>query len=121
MNNNILNIYGFWISPKGEIHTIINDFGHKEFMEKQLGFQISDENDCSLFDDGWIRIVNGNQSFMVNYRCITSMIQLKAISKIEQRLKKDGYNHTSFILDYGYDYHIFNTFTEMMQRIKDRL
>ena len=28
--------YGFWISPTNEVFTIMNDFGHKQFIEKVL-------------------------------------------------------------------------------------
>lgn len=115
--------YGFWISPDAEIHTIMNDFGHKAFIEKLLGksFESDDEADNTLLDDGWIRIVNTDQTLMVNYRCITSRKQLKAIEMIEEKLAIQGFEHLQYILDYGYDYHFFDEFKDMMKRIRQRL
>lgn len=119
----MVNIYGFWISPNGEIHIIFNDFGHKQFMEqllnKKIDSEVSEEN--SLFDEGWIRIVNTRQTLMVNYRCITSNKQLSAIKLIEEQLNKDGYFHNNYILDYGYDYHFFDSLDKLIRRIRERL
>ena len=117
------NIYGFWISPEGTIHTVFNEFGHKEFIEKLLNKKVEneEEEENSLFDDGWIRIVNMRDSLMVNYRCITSNRQIHAIEKIENKLNEYGIFHTQFILDYGYDYHFFDTLEDMIRRIRERL
>lgn len=115
--------YGFWISPDAEIYTIMNSFGHKRFIEQLLGKEIDSDIDAdnTLFDDGWIRIVNTEQTLMVNYRCITCSKQLDAIKLIESQLLKDGCYHTQYILDYGYDYHFFDTIGKMVRRIKERL
>jgi hypothetical protein len=117
------NIYGFWISPTSEVYTIFDDFGHKRFIEKLLGKQLDTEanEDTTLFDNGWIRIVNTDNSFMVNYRCITSNDQIKAIRKIEDKLANEGYFHKTFILDYGYDYHFFDSINGLINRIRERL
>ena len=119
----MVNIYGFWISPTGEIHTILDDFGHKKFMESLLNKQLDNEvsEETSLFDEGWIRIVNTKKTFMVNYRCITCRAQLTALKEVEQQLNKDGYFHESFILDYGYDYHFFDSLNSLLRRIRERL
>ena len=117
-------VYGFWISPESEIHPVFNDYGHKELMENILGKPLdeaSDDTDNTLFDDGWIRIVNTDKSLMVNYRCITSNKQIRAIEKIENNLMDNGCFHEQYILDYGYDYHFFNSFKEMIARIRERL
>jgi len=119
----MINIYGFWISPNSEIHTIFNDFGHKAFIEKLLGKHIDTLEECenSLFDDGWIRIVNTKQTLMVNYKCIMSTSQIEAIKNIEEQLLDDGYLHNNYILDYGYDYHMFDSIDKLLKRIKERL
>lgn len=119
----MINIYGFWISPQGEIHTIFNDFGHKQFIESLLGKKIDNETceEVSLFDEGWIRIVNTKKTLMVNYRCITCREQLSAIKLIENQLNCDGYFHEQYILDYGYDYHFFDSIDKLLRRIKERL
>ena len=89
----MIHIYGFWISPTSEIHTIFNDFGHKQFIESLLGKPIESicETESKLFDEGWIRIVNTEKSFMVNYKCIMSRKQIQAIEAIEESLLKEGY------------------------------
>lgn len=117
------NIYGFWISPNSEIHIIFDDFGHKAFIEKLLNKSIESLEECenSLFDDGWIRIVNTKQTLMVNYKCIMSNAQLKAIESIEEQLLKDGYFHNNYILDYGYDYHMFESIDKLLKRMRERL
>lgn len=119
----MINIYGFWISPQGEIHTIFDNFGHKKFIESLLGKKIDNEasEETSLFDDGWIRIVNTEQTLMVNYRCITCREQLSAIKLIENQLNRDGYFHKQYILDYGYDYHFFDSIDKLLRRIRERL
>jgi hypothetical protein len=115
-------IYGFWISPNAEVHTILTDFGHKEIIENILGRAITkDEEEKALFDDGWIRIVNMEKTLMVNYRCICCSKQIEAIKKIEEQLTKDGYFHEQYILDYGYDYHFFDSIRSLTKRIKERL
>lgn len=115
--------YGFWISPTGEIHTIMDSYGHKQFIEKLLGHETdnSDDMDNSLFDDGWIRIVNTEHTFMVNYKCITSLKQLEAIKKIDEKMESCGVFHEQYILDYGYDYHFFDDLKQLIRRIKQRL
>lgn len=117
------NIYGFWISPQSEIHPIFDDFGHKKFIENLLKESVdaTDSPENSLFDEGWIRIVNTNKSLMVNYKCITSRMQLKAIEEIENSLLREGYFHEQYILDYGYDYHFFDSLKGLLNRIKERL
>ena len=91
----MIHIYGFWISPTSEIYTIFNDFGHKQFIESLLGKPIESicETESELFDEGWIRIVNTEKSFMVNYKCIMSRKQIQAIEAIEESLLKEGYFH----------------------------
>lgn len=115
--------YGFWISPKGEIHTILDAYGHKKFMEKYLGHEVQDTDDMdnTLFDDGWIRIVNTEHTFMVNYKCITCHKQLEAIKAIDKKMESDGIFHNQYILDYGYDYHFFDDLKQLLRRIKERL
>lgn len=117
------NPYGFWISPNADVHTIMDDYGHQKFIEKLLGkkFQSAEDADASLLDDGWIRIVNTDQTLMVNYKCITSSKQLQVLKAVEQKLEENGVFHTQFILDYGYDYHFFDSFEAMMKRIRQRL
>ena len=119
----MIRIYGFWISPTSEIHTIFNDFGHKQFIESLLGKPIESicETESELFDEGWIRIVNTEKSFMVNYKCIMSRKQIQAIEAIEESLLKEGYFHEQYILDYGYDYHFFDSIKGLINRIKERL
>lgn len=116
-------IYGFWISPNGEIHTILDDFGHKKFIESLLNINADNEEnlETNLFDEGWIRIVNTDKTFMVNYRCINCRKQLTAIKLIEKQLNCDGYFHENYILDYGYDYHFFDSIDKLLHRIKERL
>lgn len=123
MNNGQFIPYGFWISPQAEIYTINNAFGHKKFIEQLLGKEFDSDIDADnvLFDDGWIRIVNTEQTLMVNYKCITCSQQLEAIKRIDKQLEKQGCYHLQYILDYGYDYHFFDNIDKMLRRIRQRL
>lgn len=114
--------YGFWISPDNKIYTIMNDFGHKKFIENLLGETYDSDEDATTktLELGWIRIVNGNQTLMVDYRYIQTREQLRLLKEINNQLKSDGYFHKDFILSYGYDYWNFDTFDKLINHIKNR-
>ena len=114
--------YGFWISPFGEIHTILNDFGHKKFIERlfETTFQTDEDATNYTLNNGWIRIVNGSTSFMVDYRYIMNSEQLKAIKLIDDQLQVDGFFHKDYILSYGMDYYFFDNIKKLINRIKER-
>lgn len=114
--------YGFWISPLGEIVTIMTDFNHRKIIEEILGKTFESDVDATekTLEQGWIRIVNGNNSLMVDYRYIQTKHQLKVLSELNDKLETDGYFHKDFILSYGYDYWCFNSFKELLNHIKSR-
>lgn len=114
--------YGFWISPTNEVFTIMNDFGHKQFIEKVLEKTFNSDEDATqqTLDLGWIRIVNGSSSLMIDYRYIQTKEQLKLLKELKNKLEENGYFHKDYILSYGYDYWNFDTFDKLINHIKNR-
>ena len=117
-----MSIYGFWISPQGEIHTILNDFGHKKFAEQLFETTFDSDEDATdrTLNDGWIRVVNGSKAFMVDYRYLMTRNQLTAIKELDNKLQENGHFHENYILTYGRDYYIFDNVKQLINRIKDR-
>lgn len=115
-------LYGFWIEPNGIIHTIMGMFCHKEFIERTLNkhYDSYEEATTDTLDNGWIRVVNGDKSLMVDYRYIMSNNQLKALKSIEEQMLQNGYQHKDFILTYGLEYYIFDSMKDLINRIKVR-
>lgn len=116
-------IYGYWISPTSDVHTVYDDFGHKDAMEEIIGRKIDNPEVLKeeLFDNGWIRLVNNSRTLMVNYKHIVARNQIRVLEKVEKELEKFGYNHEKYILDYGYGYHFFDTMRDLLERVQERL
>ena len=100
----------------------MNDFGHKKFIENLFGETYDSDEDATTktLELGWIRIVNGNQTLMVDYRYIQTREQLRLLKEINNQLESDGYFHKDFILSYGYDFWNFDTFDKLINHIKNR-
>lgn len=115
-------IYGFWIDPNGTIYTITDNFGHKKFIENIMNESFDSDEDATeaTLNDGWIRIVNGKTSLMVDYKYLMCSAQLKALDSIDLALMKSGYNHTDYILSYGRDYIFFDSIKKLIKRIRER-
>lgn len=116
------NVYGFWIDPSCNVIPILNAFEHIK-IAKQLYENCGNDEQLmiNMLNDGWIRIINTKQSFMVDYRCILTRRHLSVIKEVVNKLEEDGIFHTSFILTYGSDYHFFDTINDLIRRIKQRL
>ena len=115
-------IYGFWISPEANVHTIFDDFGHQVFMERYLGktFESEEETIEETLNQGWIRIVTKSNYFMLDYRYIMNRKQLSVIKKIDEQLQSDGYFPRDYILSYGREYYMFNNVKDLVARIRQR-
>ena len=116
-------IYGFWVSPDGVIYTIENDFGHKKLIEELLKEQFdSDESAVSKsLDDGWVRIVNMNKTYMIDYKYVCSTKQLNALKEVNDIMENNGYFHDNYSVSCYSSYKIFNSFKEMMRYIRERI
>ena len=117
-----MKIYGFWISPEGDIHPILDDFGHQVFMERYFDktFESEEETIEETLNQGWIRVVNKTDYFMLDYRYIMNSKQLTAIKKIDDKLQEDGYFHKDYILSYGREFYMFNDVKDLIARIRLR-
>ena len=117
------NIYGFWISPDSTVYTVHDDYGHRDFIEKLLGHSVENTDDTAntLFDDGWIRIVNTNKSLMVDYNCLMSNQQLYTIERIEKQLQEQGYFHEQYILEYRNNHKFFENIKQLTNFMRSRI
>lgn len=114
--------YGFWITNDGTIHSIMNEFGHKKFIENLYNITFNSDEDATNFslNNGWIRIVNGSKSFMVDYRYLMCKNQINSLKEIDNNLQENGFFHTDYILSYGRDYYFFENIKQLINRIKER-
>lgn len=116
-------IYGFWVSPNGDIYTIENDFGHKKIIEEILKEQF-DSNESAVdksLDEGWVRIVNMNKTYMIDYKYVCSTKQLNALKTVNDIMENNGYFHEHYGVSCYSSYKIFDSFKEMIRYIRERI
>lgn len=115
-------IYGYWVSPDGYKTLIQDRFGHRKFAEQILNTKIESEvNTVSLMlDKGWIRIVNGQKTLMLDYKYLYSINQLTCLYDIDKELMDNGYFHESYGLSYPYGYKVFVSWKQMINYMKQK-
>ena len=118
-----MKIYGFWISPEGEIFTIEDEFGHRTFIENLFKTSFKTDDDCvkETLDDGWIRIVN-KREFIVSYKYLICSKQLSAIKECVKKVEENGYFHDTFYLERNSgsraDFYAYDSIKDLINKIK---
>lgn len=117
-----MSVYGYWILPDGSYRVIQNQFGHKKFIEDYFNTKFNSDEDATeaSLKEGWIRIVNGSQMFMVDYRYIMCQAQLKAIKEIDDILQDNGCYHQDYFVTHGYEYFHYKNVKQLINHIINR-
>lgn len=70
--------YGYWVSPDGQLHQVLNDAGHRQVL-KSLGIYSYQE----AFEKGYIRIISSTESCgFENTDVNPTDAQISALSKV---------------------------------------
>lgn len=114
-------VYGWWISPNGDVYPIFNELGHRNFIETYFHKKYETDDDVykDTIDIGWIRIVN-KREFIVNYNYICTKKQLNVLKRFEKDYMEDIFPNV-YYLEYNHNYYVMNSWNELVRKIEDRM
>jgi hypothetical protein len=117
------NIYGFWVSPDGDIYIVEEEYGHRKFLEQLLEEKVESSELATIkqLDKGWVRAVNMGGSLMIDYKYVATRKQFYSIMKLNDILQDNGYFHNKYIISTPHSYKFFDSFKEIIRFIRERL